>query len=178
MSDRRHTSPDFVRRKLLQGSAALGGILAAGQLPWGRPAIKSFFGTSAAWAQPTGPACAIDPVEGTSACESQSPGEACIDAGPVSPISKPVFSVTNTGTAAFTLVDAVFVNCPELQLAPETGLKLAPEPQTVIGPNEGVVFTLSCDQGQGPFVVCLELQTDPPLACSLVRIMGTRTITQ
>lgn len=44
---------DEVRRKLLKSTAVLGGALAAGQLPYSSPSIKSFFGTRSAWAQPS-----------------------------------------------------------------------------------------------------------------------------
>ena len=45
---------DPVRRKLLRSSLAAGGFLAAGHLPYVKPAVKSFFGVRSAWAQPTG----------------------------------------------------------------------------------------------------------------------------
>jgi len=44
---------DEVRRKLLRTSLVLGGAFAAGQIPYSRPEIKSFFGVRSAWAQPS-----------------------------------------------------------------------------------------------------------------------------
>lgn len=44
-------SVDEVRRKLLRATVVLGGAFAAGQLPYSRPEVKSFFGTRSAWAQ-------------------------------------------------------------------------------------------------------------------------------
>lgn len=44
---------DVVRRKLLKTTAVAGGFLAAGHLPYAKPAVKSFFGVRSAWAQPT-----------------------------------------------------------------------------------------------------------------------------
>ncbi len=46
-------SVDGVRRKLLRSSLVAGGAFALGQLPYERPAVKSFFGTRSAWAQPS-----------------------------------------------------------------------------------------------------------------------------
>lgn len=45
---------DTVRRKLLKSSMVAGGFLAAGHLPYAKPAFKSFFGVRTAWAQPSG----------------------------------------------------------------------------------------------------------------------------
>ncbi len=42
---------DTVRRKLLRSSMVAGGFLAAGHLPYAKPAVKSFFGVRGAWAQ-------------------------------------------------------------------------------------------------------------------------------
>lgn len=42
---------DQVRRKLLRSGLILGGAFAAGQIPYSRPAVKSFFGVRSAWAQ-------------------------------------------------------------------------------------------------------------------------------
>ncbi|MFQ5524627.1 MAG: hypothetical protein ACE5GX_00065 [Thermoanaerobaculia bacterium] len=44
---------DNVRRKLLKSSMVAGGFLAAGSLPYAKPAVKSFFGLRSAWAQPS-----------------------------------------------------------------------------------------------------------------------------
>lgn len=44
---------DNIRRKLLRTSIVLGGAFAAGQIPYSRPATKSFFGVRSAWAQPS-----------------------------------------------------------------------------------------------------------------------------
>lgn len=45
---------DTVRRKLLKSSMVAGGLLAAGHLPYVKPAVKSFFGVRTAWAQASG----------------------------------------------------------------------------------------------------------------------------
>ena len=45
---------DAVRRKLLKSTLTAGGFLAAGHVPYVKPAVKSFFGVRSAWAQPTG----------------------------------------------------------------------------------------------------------------------------
>ena len=45
---------DNVRRKLLKSSMVAGGFLAAGHIPYTKPAVKSFFGVRSAWAQPSG----------------------------------------------------------------------------------------------------------------------------
>lgn len=45
---------DAVRRKLLKTTAVAGGFLAAGHLPYSKPAVRSFFGVRSAWAQPSG----------------------------------------------------------------------------------------------------------------------------
>ncbi len=42
-----------VRRRLLRASAVAGGALALGQIPYSKPALKSFFGTREAYAQVT-----------------------------------------------------------------------------------------------------------------------------
>lgn len=42
---------DNIRRKLLKSSMMAGGFLAAGSLPYAKPAVKSFFGVRSAWAQ-------------------------------------------------------------------------------------------------------------------------------
>lgn len=55
MSEQTRTeSVDMVRRKLLKSSMVAGGFLAAGHIPYAKPAVKSFFGVRTAWAQPTG----------------------------------------------------------------------------------------------------------------------------
>lgn len=51
--NQRDLGVDQVRRKLLRSTAVLGGAFAAGQLPYDSPAVKSFFGTRSAWAQPS-----------------------------------------------------------------------------------------------------------------------------
>ncbi|MCP4204882.1 MAG: hypothetical protein GY769_23485 [bacterium] len=54
MSDQtRSEQVDAVRRKLLKSSMVAGGFLAAGHLPYSKPALKSFFGVRSAWAQPS-----------------------------------------------------------------------------------------------------------------------------
>jgi hypothetical protein len=52
--EKRQEHLDSVRRRLLKSSLAAGGFMAAGHLPYVKPAAKSFFGVRSAWAQPTG----------------------------------------------------------------------------------------------------------------------------
>ena len=71
---RSNEPPDPIRRKLLRATLALGGVFAAGQMPYSRPALKSFFGVRAAWAQLTGPytiTCSVKVSPDTA------PGTAC-----------------------------------------------------------------------------------------------------
>lgn len=123
MAKKKHSpDPDPARRKLLRATAVLGGAFAAGQLPYEKPALKSFYGTRQAWAQGSGPAtltCSAMVVP------SPGPGQACQDSvvqnvtvqvSPVPPVgtlirctptssdpanaSLPNFSSTTAGTDA------------------------------------------------------------------------------
>lgn len=70
---------DDVRRKLLRTSVVLGGAFAAGQIPYSRPEIKSFFGIRSAYAQPSvvySISCSFE----VSLPVPPSPGQACQNA--------------------------------------------------------------------------------------------------
>jgi hypothetical protein len=174
MTDDPRPSMDPVRRKLLKGSAALGGLLAAGNLPWGRPAVKSFFGTPPAWAQPTGPACAIVAAEGVATCIPALPGEVCLDVGDVgNGLPTSIFSLENTGSAPFEFIDFTFVICgptvaplPEISIAPT-----APSGSDPVEPGSGVGFTLTANcEAPTETEFCFEFLTDPPMLCNTLRL--------
>ena len=80
---------DESRRRLLRAAALSGIGLTLGQIPYQTPAIKSFFGTRAAWAQATGPNCSVISVRAPAASSTG------LTAG---------FEVSNNGTAPFDLV--------------------------------------------------------------------------
>ncbi len=71
-------SVDAVRRRLLRTSAVFGGVFALGQIPYSKPAIKSFLGVRSAWAQPTGPSFTIECF--AEASRGNGPGTACQNA--------------------------------------------------------------------------------------------------
>ena len=123
MAEKKHSREiDPVRRKLLRATAVLGGAFAAGQLPYEKPAFKSFLGVRQAWAQGSGPStltCSAmvvpDPGPGM-ACQSGIIQNVIVQVSPIPPVNTqirctpstddasnstlPTFSTTQLGTDA------------------------------------------------------------------------------
>lgn len=150
---------DSVRRKLLRASIVAGGGLALGQIPYSRPAVKSFFGTREAWAQASRASCGvvtINPIRSGAKSNAL-------------PASSQAFRVTNTGGAPFNLT-GISTDNPAFTVS-------SPTPPVALNPGASVdvIVQFACSV-PGAQTGSLSLTTDIPdsaNACPTAALSGS-----
>jgi hypothetical protein len=168
---------DPTRRKLMRSAAAFGGLLAAGSLPWESPAVKSFFGARAAWAQPTPDfACRFFAVDQNERCGNPM-NTFCVDIGLLTQ-TRIVAYLQNIGTQTFEVTDVALDSCPGANAPLPGGPQVQitpPTPNVPVTAGELVPLTLqatACQGFSGAFEVCVFFTTIPPNLCIPLRVRG------
>jgi hypothetical protein len=180
MAETDRTDPlpqDPARRKLLRSAAAMGGLLAASSLPWESPAVKSFFGARAAWAQPTPDyACRLFAANTDERCGNPN-NTFCVDIGPLT-ANRVVAYLQNQGTQTFQVTNVQANTCPGASFPTPNGPVIEPLPpgvQVALEPGELVPLNAQaslCGSFSGGFEICVFITTDPPDLCIPLRVRG------
>jgi hypothetical protein len=180
MNDTDHMKPlvhDPARRKLLRSAAAMGGLFAAGSLPWESPAVKSFFGARAAWAQPTPDyACKLFAANTDERCGNPN-NTFCVDIGLLTG-NRVVAYLQNQGTQTLQVTNVQADVCPGAAFPSPNGPVIEPLPpgvQVPIAPGELVPLNAQaslCGSFSGAFEICIYITTEPPNLCIPLRVRG------
>lgn len=143
-----------VRRRLLRSSVWFGAGFAVGGLPYRAPAMKSFFGTRAAWAQPSGPTSLV--VQGSLGRGGAGAAEDTGSDWWRVEVLEPNTRLTITASPDAFLDVELFLFAPGVP--PRTGTNLltgsfAPFDQTGVGAGESVSLVAA---GAGAYVLVIE----------------------